>query len=134
MKIKIKYPRSQVCWAVCALFFVAACNLKKEEIPAMPPLTSPLSQSFIGFGVVNVSYTRVSIQPAEANPDENISPGYLRRGSVVSILQRRTIRNQGSSESWVLVEGDTSGWLKENLVDIYDSELQARTASEAMGG
>jgi hypothetical protein len=112
------------------LIVIAACDKKKDEIPVVPPLTSPLSQSFIGFGVVNVSYTRVNAAPQD---EENTSPGYLRRGAIVRIHERRLIKNAGKSESWVLVEEAYKGWLKESLVDIYDSELQARTASESMG-
>ena len=136
MKIESKHPSSQVCWMwvliIPLLVFVTACNGKHEEVPVIPPLTSPLSQSFIGYGVVNVSYTRVIAQPEEGDLPENTG-GYLRRGSVVCILQRRLVKNQDKIESWVLVEGASMGWLKESLVDIYDSELQARTALETMG-
>ena len=133
MRVRIKCPYSQVYWAVFALFFIAACNGKKEETPVTPPLTSPLSQSFIGFGVVNVLYTRLAAHPGDDNPEEHASGGYLRRGAVVSILERRLIKNQENSESWLMVEGDGRGWLRESLVDIYDSESQADTASEAIG-
>jgi hypothetical protein len=133
MKIEGKHPYSQVCWAVLALFCMAACDGKKEEAPVIPPLTSPLSRSFIGYGVVNVSYTRVTAEPEEDAPEGNISGGYLRRGTVVRILRRQLVKSQDKLESWVLVEGSGIGWLKEALVDIYDSEPQARTASESMG-
>jgi len=133
MKIEGKYPYSQVCWILFALFCMAACDGKKEETPVIPPLTSPLSRSFVGYGVVNVSYTRVTAQPEEDAPEGNISGGYLRRGTVVRILQRSLVKSQDRLESWVLVEGAGRGWLKEALVDIYDSEPQARTASESMG-
>jgi hypothetical protein len=133
MKIKVKCPRSQVYCLLCLLFFAASCDGKKEETPVIPPLTSPLSQTYIGFGVVNVSYTRITDRPEEDSAEGNASGGYLRRGSVVSILQRRLVKNQDKLESWVLVGGTDRGWLRESLVDIYDSELQARTASEAMG-
>jgi|TergutMp193P3_1026864.scaffolds.fasta_scaffold114643_1 hypothetical protein len=137
MKLKRILPYSQVCWVVLALFFLTSCNGKKEETPVIPPLTSPLSRSFIGYGVVNVSYTRVTAQPEEDIPGDDgfaaASPGYLRRGSVVRILQRRLVRNQEKLDPWVLVDGSSIGWLKESLVDIYDSEPQARTASESMG-
>ena len=119
------------------VILMSACDRKKDETPVIPPLTSPLSQTFIGFGVVNVSYTRVAAQPEEDNfaedSAENASPGYLRRGSVVRILQRRLVKSQEKPESWVLVNGSCTGWLKESLVDIYDTESQARTASESMG-
>jgi len=140
MKVKRILPYSQAYWVIFLLFFLTVCNGKKEEAPVIPPLTSPLSQSFIGYGVVNVSYTRVTAQPEEDVSGDNgvaasgaASPGYLRRGSVVRILQRRLVKNQEKLDPWVLVEGSSTGWLKESLVDIYDSEPQAHTASESIG-
>jgi len=94
----------------------------------MPPATSPLSQAYIGYGVINVSYTRINSAPE----DESLSPGYLRRGSIVRVVERRTLKNGDRSESWVNVEGAFSGWLRESLVDIYDNEPQAETASNAI--
>jgi len=94
----------------------------------MPPPTSPLSQAYIGYGVINVSYTRVNSTP----DDEGDSPGYLRRGSVVRIVERRLLRSEAAGESWVNVEGAFNGWLRESLVDIYDNEPQAQTASNAI--
>jgi hypothetical protein len=132
MKIKGKRSFSQVSFAVYILLFIAACDGRKEETPVIPPLSSPLSQAYIGYGVVNVSYTRISAGTAEDNAAES-SPGYLRRGSVVRIHERRLVKNGGKAESWVLVEGDSRGWLRESLIDIYDNESQAVTASESMG-
>jgi hypothetical protein len=139
MKLKPILSGGQACWALFLLFFLAACNGKKEEAPVIPPLTSPLSQSFVGYGVVNVSYTRVAAVPegdglegTDGPNDDAASGSYLRQGSVVRILQRRQINNQDKLESWVQVDAGL-GWLRESLVDVYDSEAQARTASEAMG-
>ena len=78
--------------------------------------------------MINVSYTRVSSDPGEGG----VSLGYLRRGSVVQILERRQINENGKTESRLLVEGNYKGWLAESLVDVYENELKARTASEAM--
>jgi len=158
MKIKLLLPGGQACWALFLLFFLSACAGKKEETPVIPPLTSPLSQSFIGYGVVNVSYTRVLANPEDEEnaPAGNVLSGaalsgnalsgvtsesYLRQGSVVRILQRRQVKKQDKLESWVQVYGSSAGsaggsglgWLREALVDIYDNEPQARTASGSMG-
>jgi hypothetical protein len=119
-------------FTVYILFFIVACDSRKDETPVIPPLSSPLSQAYIGYGVVNVSYTRINAGTAEDAASEN-SPGYLRRGSVVRVHERRVVKSGGKAESWVLVEGDSRGWLRESLVDIYDNEFQAITASEAMG-
>jgi len=60
------------------------------------------------------------------------SAGYLRQGSVVRIVERRLVKNEGKAEAWVLVEGTAKGWLKELLVDIYGNESQAVTASKSI--
>jgi hypothetical protein len=130
MKIRIKYILRQVCFAAYICLSLSACNLKKEETVVSPPLTFPLSQSYIGFGVVNVSYTRVSASIEESGS----SAGYLRQADVVRIIERRQVKNEGKTEAWVLVEGTAKGWLKESLIDIYSNESQAVTAAGQMKG
>jgi len=114
---------------VLILLFCMSCFVKKEETPVLPPLTYPLSQSHIGFGVVNVSYTGLGAEPVEGS----VSLGYLRRGTVVQIVERRQVKNGGKIESWLLVEEAFKGWLKETLVDVYENELKAQTAAGKMG-
>jgi hypothetical protein len=111
---------------VCAL--LASCGGKGEENPVIPPVTSPLSRPVIGYGVINVSYTHVNAEPGEGAS----SPGYLRRGSLVRIIERRRVKIDKRTESWVLAEGAYRGWLKEEVVDVYDNEFQAKTAAESM--
>ena len=111
--------------------------MKKEEAPVIPPLSSPLSQPFIGYGVINVSYTRVMDNPepenaVQAEGEGKTSSGYLRRGAVVRIHERKLIINNAAAESWLLVEESCKGWLRESLVDVYENEFQARTASNSM--
>ena len=90
---------------------------------------------------MNVSFTHLLGEPGPGG----VSGGYLRRGTVVRIIERRSIINQNSLESWVLVEGNypevvdsreagsaVQGWIQERMVEIYDSESQANTASKAM--
>jgi hypothetical protein len=64
------------------------------------------------------------------------SLGYLRRGSVVDILERRLVRNAGNAESWVLVKEESTqkiqGWIPASVVDVYDTKGRAKTASESM--
>ena len=132
MKMKIKYMIGQVLFVAYICLSPSACSLKKEEPKVSPPLTFPLSQSYIGYGVVNVSYTRVNANIEESGS----SSGYLRQGSVVRILERRLVKTEGKTETWVLVEGlaegSVKGWLKESLIDIYGNENQAVTASKAI--
>ena len=127
MRIDTIYQAGQVC-LLLILLFLPSCQAKKNETPVLPPLTSPLSQQHIGFGVINVSYTRVSSRPGEGG----VSLGYLRRGSVVQIMERRKINENGKIESWLLVGEASKGWLAESLVDVYENEPKARTASEMM--
>jgi hypothetical protein len=115
------------------ILILGSCNRRSEDIPIIPPENPPLSRQLIGYGVINVSYTHVVGTPEPAAS----SLGYLRRGSVVKVLERqsvinRTAANAENAESWVLVEGNFRGWLSESVVDIYDNESQARTAAESM--
>jgi len=105
-----------------------SCRGKNEDIPIIPPVTSPLSRDYIGFGVVTASFTHISSDPGDDSPPS----GYLRRGSLVRILKRRQIKTGNGFSSWVLTEGSQQGWLREEVVDIYDNESRAKTASETM--
>jgi len=107
---------------------LCACPAKKEEIPVIPPLTSPLSRDYIGFGVITSSFTHITAEPSQDSRDI----GYLRRGSLVKIIRRQTIRTGGGFTSWVFTEGNQQGWLREDVMEIYESEDQAKTASESM--
>jgi hypothetical protein len=110
------------------LLALCTCTAKKEEASVIPPVTSPFSKDYIGFGVITESFTHILSDPSE----DSASTGYLRRGSLVRILRRQTIKNEGIFTSWVLIEGSQHGWLKEEVMDIYESENQAKTASESM--
>jgi len=113
------------------LMITASCGIRKTDKPVLPPVTAPLSRAVIGYGVINVSYTQLKVEPSA----ESASEGYARRGEVVRVLERRLVhveRAGNAIESWVLTEGDYQGWLREEAVDIYDNELQARTAAESM--
>ena len=123
----LKHKISQLSLFIC-LLILFSCNAGKEESPVIPPLTSPLSRDYIGFGVITASFTHVTSEPA----DNSVSLGYLRRGSLVRVLRRQSIRSAGSFISWVLIEGNQQGWLKEEVMNIYESEGQARTAAESM--
>jgi len=128
MKIRIKYIIGQVLFGAYICLSLSSCGFKKEEKPISPPLTFPLSQSFIGYGVVNVSYTRVSANMEESGS----SSGYLRQGSVVRVIESRMVKNEGKTEIWVQIDGTVKGWIKESLIDIYGNESQAVTAAKSM--
>jgi len=102
--------------------------MKKEESPVIPPVTSPLSRDYIGYGVITASFTHITSDPVE----NSTSLGYLRRGSVIRIIRRQSINTSGNFISWVLTDGHQYGWLREDVMDIYENESQANTASENM--
>jgi hypothetical protein len=142
MKIRRKAIIRQVFLAAFISLSLGGCNLKKEEPKVSPPLTFPLSQSYIGYGVINVSYTRLSSDIDESASTSSAttatggsSAGYLRQGSVIRIIERRLVKNEEKTEVWALVvsaEGSTKGWIKESLIDIYGNESQAVTASKSI--
>ena len=116
-----------------------SCNRSAEDRIVMPPATHPLARDYIGYGVVNISFSHLLKEPDPAG----VSQGYLRRGNVVRIIERRQVIIRGITESWVLVEGnyqtDTAGqgtpvqgWLQESTLEIYENESMANTASRAM--
>jgi hypothetical protein len=112
-----------------AAFFLEACSRTVEEVPFTPPAAPPLTRSVVGYGVISSSYTPVQNDPAP----ESVSLGYLRRGSVVEILERRIITIRGAPEAWIRVNTIYRGWIKEEGVQIYANQAQAKTASESLG-
>ena len=103
-----------------------------NEISVLPTETRPLAREFIGFGVINISFTHLLDEPGPAGD----SLGYLRQGMVVRVLERMQINNRGNFETWVFVEGNyqgpgsiIGGWLQEAVMEIYDNESRANTAS-----
>jgi hypothetical protein len=132
MRITVKQSQGQLSFFVIFIslfsFLLFSCDSKKEEIQVVPPITSPLSGDYIGFGVITESFTHVTADPSQDSP----SIGYLRRGSRVRIIRLQIIKTQGGFSSWVLTDGQQQGWLKEDVMDIYTNENQAITASELL--
>jgi hypothetical protein len=120
----------RIFWVVFAIVALAlySCVRSSDDFFIIPPPTYPLSRPIIGYGVIVSSYTNLSSEPRQ----DGLSQGYMRRGSLVHVIERRAINKQGTIESWVLVEAGYRGWLREEEMDIYDYEEQARTAAEAM--
>ena len=138
MRIKHFNQNIQLFALVLSLIFsFASCRRSADELPVIPPETSPLAREYIGFGVVIVSFTHMLSEPDSAG----VSQGYLRRGTVVRIIERRNSMNNNSAEFWVLAEANYrgsagtpgnsfQGWLQASTVDIYDNEDRANTASK----
>jgi len=132
MRIAVKHSSGQLSFFIILfsllMFLLFSCDTKKEEIQVIPPITSPLSGEYIGFGVITESFTHVTADPSQDSP----SIGYLRRGSRVRIIRRQITKTQDGFTSWVLTDGQQQGWLKEDVMDIYNNENQAITASELL--
>jgi hypothetical protein len=111
-----------------AALMCGSCTGRADEDLISPPPTPPLSRLVIGYGVISTSYTHVVAEPNQAG----LALGYLRKGAVAEVLERRSIQKDGLTESWVLVEGGLRGWLKEDVIRVYDTMAQARTAAESM--
>jgi hypothetical protein len=128
MYIMKKIVKPLIIFITLLTLLLCSCGTKKEEISVDPPVTSPLSGDYIGFGVIKESFTHISTDPSQESP----SIGYLRRGSRVKIVRRQTVKTAEGYVSWVLTEGQQQGWLRENVMDIYNNENQAITASELL--
>ena len=117
------------------LTFFSGCNRSVNQLPVLPPVTHPLAREYIGYGVVNVSFTHFFDAPGTGG----VSKGYLRRGTVVRIIERRPVTLGGNQVLWVFVEGNyqgtssvSQGWLQEEDLDVYENESRAMTASRAI--
>jgi hypothetical protein len=139
MRVRFSLGYDQVIFALffslLVLFAFPGCRRSTTETPVLPPVTHPLVRDSIGYGVVSVSFTHFLSEPGPAGS----SQGYIRRGTVVRVIERRQLIIRGNSESWVLAEGNylepgaaIRGWLQETTVEIYDNESRAITASKAM--
>jgi hypothetical protein len=113
---------------ITAFFLIGACNRSQDEAPLIPPSTLPLSRSSIGYAVSTASYILVLSEPSPGS----VSLGYLRRGSVTEVLERRQTADSSSGESWVLINGAYRGWIREAGIQIFENEAQAKTASESL--
>ena len=127
MRIVFKHIFGQLLILFC-IAVLCSCSSKKDEAPVIPPLTSPLSGDYIGYGVITDSFTHITSEPSDNSP----SLGYLRRGSLVRIVKRQTVRTGNVFVSWVQMESEQNGWLKEEVMNIYSSESQAKIASESV--
>ncbi|GHV81879.1 hypothetical protein AGMMS49991_04370 [Spirochaetia bacterium] len=78
--------------------------------------------------MISVSYTHVVAEPNLTG----LSLGYLRKGSIVEVQERRSVNHGGTPEPWVFVEGSYQGWLQEDVILVYDNAARAHTAAGIM--
>ncbi len=111
----------------CFSLLVSSCwrsgYVPTVDPPPNPPLTRP-----IGYAVVTLSYTRLFDSPGGSG----VALSYLRRGSVLPIVERRSIVSEYSTERWILIENTERGWLPELAVSVYNTEAAAKTAAERL--
>jgi hypothetical protein len=133
MKLRVIVPPGQAALIVVFALLFLSCIPdfpgRNTGGPAVvPPASPPLSRPVLGYGVIGVTYTRVTAEPSQAA----LSLGYFRRGAVVEVVERRSVSRGEFAESWVFVEGAYRGWLPEDAVQIYDNEARAKTAAESL--
>jgi hypothetical protein len=126
MRLNAIVPSGQAILIAAFLLCSSCFPNKAGESAVTPPETPPLSRRVLGYGVISVSYTRVTAEPGR----EGLSLGYFRRGSVVEVIERRSVNHGEFAESWVFVEGAYRGWLREAVVEIYDNDARAKTAAK----
>jgi hypothetical protein len=132
----MKYGKRFSVFVILIISLVSSCDRSSRDLFVTPPASNPLTRNYVGYGVVTVSFTHLLSEPAPTSSSE----GHLRRGTVLRVIERRQVTNQGNSQSWVLAETDylppaaiSRGWLLETNVQIFDRQSRALTASRAMG-
>jgi hypothetical protein len=108
--------------------FLSSCKRSSPEEDITLPVTPPLSRPAIGYGVANSNYTRI----LDKQGNDGKSIGFLRKGQIVEVLERRPLLVNEKAEMWVRVSGVYSGWLKESELQVYSTMPQAVTASESI--
>jgi hypothetical protein len=58
-----------------------------------------------------------------------VTLGYVREKTIVTVLERRIIREEDTLQYWMLIEGNYRGWLPEQVLVIYDNLEKAQTAA-----
>ncbi|GMO44444.1 MAG: hypothetical protein Ta2B_25310 [Termitinemataceae bacterium] len=111
-------------FCVCS---VLSCKRASPDDEIKLPSTPPLSRDVIGYGVVNANYTHLLDKQGGGK-----SLGFLRKGSIVEIIEYRPIVEGEKAVYWVLARGAYEGWMREDAVRIYPSKAQAITAAESL--
>jgi hypothetical protein len=117
-----------------ALSLLCSCE-KSPKIDIVPPADRPLSREVIGYGVVTLSYIHLLDEPDSGG----ISLVFLRKGTIVKILEHRSVPKGEMPEFWVRAQAlDTegankaAGWARAEAFQVYDNEEKARTVVEAL--
>jgi hypothetical protein len=127
--------------ALILIFCAASCKPKLSLDALLPPETPLFVKEGVGYGVVNASFAHVLEKPNSVSS----SSGLIRKGSIVTVIERRAVPSAGepSIRLWAFVEargkeGDPSGskpvagWLPGESLDFYENLPKAETASALM--
>jgi hypothetical protein len=63
--------------------------------------------------------------------DDGVVLGYVRERTILTVLERRLVREGDTVRYWLLAEGEYRGWLPEETLTVYDNPDKARTAASA---
>jgi hypothetical protein len=130
---------------VSGVLLVVSCRPRPTENAISPPETPLFVKEGVGYGVINVSFVHVIKEPVLASAGSSTSVGLLRKGSIVGVVERRSIPevNSGTAQVWVFVEArgaedaasgtrSVFGWLSAGSLDFYENLPKAETASALM--
>jgi hypothetical protein len=118
--------------AIAALFiFVASSALisscSDKEPQGLSLEETPILSGGLGWGVISIAYARLMLDASSEAPDS----GTARRGEVCRIVARSRSFSGRDAGVWYRVElGSSAGWLRESALSVYQSEAEARKASE----
>jgi hypothetical protein len=110
---------------VLSIMLVASCQ---DRVPASVKLDeTPVLSGGTGWGLVSLSYVRL-LKDANSTAADT---GAARRGDVGRIIARSRVFDGRDSGVWYRLEiEDLTGWLHESALVMYQSEAEARKASE----
>lgn len=105
-----------------------SCSRKAVSEQIVLPASPPLSRAIVGYGVVNTGYTHILSNIGEGGE----IVGILRRGTIVEVLERRSLVRGGTTGSSLFIAGAVGGWVREDQINIYDTQAQAEAAAQAL--
>lgn len=121
--------------AMALAVLAVACKRAEPETPPVPPVSHILAREFIGYGVVTASFAHLFTESGGGG----LSLGYLRRGTIVNIVERRQMLNRESLQLWLLAEesdpisgSPSRGWIAGSLLAMFDHKAQAETAANEL--
>ncbi|MDC7235265.1 MAG: hypothetical protein PQJ58_18680 [Spirochaetales bacterium] len=101
----------------------------EQEMPDFTLPATPIMEGTSSWGVVNVSYLKISREPSD---DQHIVTT-LRQGDLVQIESVHYITQGRNQNVWYNIRKDKfQGWVREESLDSYSTREKAETASRGM--